>query len=170
MLTFPIVNHEMFAFLLPFRSFSIWKSINAHFSNSEWTHKKSSTQNAFYLSKTAISFKIAPTSFPIWKSTNAHFYKSKTEKSFILHHFCSFFLLKSTNDRFWKSKRVVQKFFGGVSGWVSRWVSRGEPRNISLCARPAHTLRYPWPEQIPCQLRSPKDIIKSQDAYLLGKN
>ena len=42
-------------------------------------------------------------------------------------------------------------------------------RNISLRARPTNTLTYPWPRTIPCQLRSPKDIIKSQDNYLLGK-
>ena len=41
-------------------------------------------------------------------------------------------------------------------------VSGGEPRSISLRARPAHTLTYPWPGKIPYQLRSPKDIIKAQ--------
>ena len=30
---------------------------------------------------------------------------------------------------------------------------------LSLPGRPAHTLTYPWPAKIPCQLRSPKDII-----------
>ena len=32
-------------------------------------------------------------------------------------------------------------------------------RGLSLPGRPAHTLTYPWPAKIPCQLRSPKDII-----------
>ena len=60
---------------------------------------------------------------------------------------CSFFSKNSTNDRFSKYKRVVQLFF--------RWVSGG----LSLPGRPAHTLTYPWPAKIPCQWRSPKDII-----------
>ena len=110
-----------------------------------WTiNAKTLTHNAFYLSKTAIFLKIAPTP--------------------------PFILSKSTNDRFWKSKRVVQKLVGGEVGGEVRGKVRWVTRNISLRARPTNTLTYPWPRTIPCQLRSPKDIIKSQDNYLLGKN
>ena len=38
---------------------------------------------------------------------------------------------------------MVQKYFR----WVNRWVSRWESRNISLRARPANTLTYPWPRR-----------------------
>ena len=43
---------------------------------------------------------------------------------------------------------MVQLFFGGVSRGVSRGVSGGVMRNISLRARPANTLTYPWPRTI----------------------
>ena len=79
--------------------------------------------------------------------------------------FCSLKVVNVTNDHVYYLKWVVQKFFGGVS----RWVSRGVTRNISLRARPTNTLTYPWPRTIPC-LAYPKIIIKSQDNYLLGKN
>jgi hypothetical protein len=63
--------------------------------------------------------------------------------------------LKTDKWSIFKKKWVVQKMVRGVSRGVSQGVSRGS----SPPGRPAHTLTYPWPGKIPCQLRSPKDII-----------
>ena len=53
--------------------------------------------------------------------------------------------------------------FQRVNGWYKNsfgWGFSGDSfRGLSLPGRPAHTLTYPWPAKIPCQLRSPKDII-----------
>ena len=66
--------------------------------------------------------------------------------------------------------------FQSVNVWYKNLLAESVAKSVagfsgglSLPGRPAHTLTYPWPRTIPCQLRSPKDIIKSQDNYLLGK-
>ena len=41
-------------------------------------------------------------------------------------------------------------------------------RGLSLPGRPAHILTYPWPAKIPCQLRSPKDIINPKIITLVS--
>ena len=49
--------------------------------------------------------------------------------------------------------------FQRINGWYKDSFRGRFFGGLSLPGRPAHTLTYPWPAKIPCQLRSPKDII-----------
>ena len=63
--------------------------------------------------------------------------------------------------------------FQSVNGWYKNSFAGdsfgGFFRGLSLPGRPAHTLTYPWPAKIPCQLRSPKDIINPKIIIFWGK-
>ena len=59
--------------------------------------------------------------------------------------------------------------FQSVNGWYKNSFG-GFSRGLSLPGRPAHTLTYPWPAKIPCQLRSPKDIINPKIIIFWEKN